>query len=124
MSQFKSINNNYNLYYSDTDSIYIDKLLDDSFISNDLGKIKLEHLFDEAVFLASKNYGGLFNNSSEEIVKIKGFKNKLSYDLLKSLLIKDNKLELYHNKWYKNIEEGNITIKNQIYTLISTENKR
>jgi len=124
MSQFKSINNDFNLYYTDTDSIYIDKPLDDSFISNELGKMKLEYIFDEAVFLASKVYGGVIENSSKEIIKIKGFKNKISYDLLKSLLIKDNKLELNQDKWFKNIEEGNITIKNQIYTLIPTENKR
>lgn len=124
MSQFKSIDNHYNLYYSDTDSIYIDKPLDDSFISNELGKMKLEYIFNEAVFLSSKVYGGLFNNNSNQIVKIKGFKNKLSYDSLKSLLIKNNKLELNQVKWFKNIEEGNITLKNQIYTLIPTENKR
>jgi hypothetical protein len=124
MSQFKSIDNHYNLYYSDTDSIYIDKPLDDSFISNELGKMKLEYIFNEAVFLSSKVYGGLFNNNSNQIVKIKGFKNKLSYDSLKSLLIKNNKLELNQVKWFKNIEESNITLKNQIYTLIPTENKR
>jgi hypothetical protein len=124
MSQFKSINNNYDLFYSDTDSIYINKPLDKSFISNELGKMKLEYIFNEAVFLSSKVYGGLFDNSSKEIVKIKGFKNKLSYDSLKSLLIKNNKLELNQVKWFKNIEEGNIILKNQIYTLIPTENKR
>jgi hypothetical protein len=122
MSQFKSINNEFNLYYSDTDSIYIDKPLDDSFISNELGKMKLEYIFDEAVFISPKVYGGVFDN--KEIVKIKGFKNKLSFNELKSLLIKDSKLELNHDKWFKDIENGSITIKNQVYTLMSTENKR
>jgi hypothetical protein len=33
-------------------------------------------------------------------------------------------LILNQEKWFRNIEEGNITIKQQIYTLLPTENKR
>lgn len=52
MSQFKN-NPDYNLYYTDTDSIYIDKPLDSQFVSeNELGQLKLEQIFDGAVFIA------------------------------------------------------------------------
>jgi len=52
MAQFKN-NNNYELYYNDIDSIYIDRPLDDSLISNiELGKMKLERICNKAVFLA------------------------------------------------------------------------
>jgi hypothetical protein len=45
MSQFKN-NPNFNLYYSDTDSIYIDKPLPDHMISSTiLGKMKLENKY-------------------------------------------------------------------------------
>jgi hypothetical protein len=44
MSQFKN-NPNFNLYYSDTDSIYINKPLPAEFISStELGKLKLENI--------------------------------------------------------------------------------
>jgi len=95
MSQFKTMEN-ISLYNTETDSIYIDKPLDKSFINNELGKLKLEYFFDETVILAPKVNGGLFDN--KEIVKIKGFKNNISFDLLKTLLIKDNKLVLNHDK--------------------------
>ena len=35
-----------------------------------------------------------------------------------------NGLELRHDKWFKSLSDGSITIKEQIYNLISTENKR
>jgi len=41
MSQFKN-NNNFNLYYNDTDSAYIDKQLDSKLIGKELGLMKLE----------------------------------------------------------------------------------
>jgi hypothetical protein len=60
MSKFKT-RNDFNLYYSDTDSIDIDKdkALDPKFIGPELGKMKLEHIFDDAIYLAPKVYGGI-----------------------------------------------------------------
>ena len=44
---------------------------------------------------------------------------------MKSLLIKDNNyMELNHNKWFRNLEQSKITIKNQGYKLSRTKNKR
>jgi len=96
-------------------------------VGKDLGQFKLEHVFEEAVFLAPKVYGGLVRNEDgtiTEIVKAKGFKGIVSYELLKSLLVKDSALELSHEKWFRSFEEGNITIKDSIYTLKVTANKR
>nr|AWA82154.1 hypothetical protein [Cantharellus cibarius] len=56
-SQFKTMKD-ITLFYSDTDSIDIDKPLPIKFIGNELGKMKLEHIFDETVFLAPKVYVG------------------------------------------------------------------
>ena len=53
MSQFKNNPNLPNLYYTDTDSIYFDGPLPDSFINDtELGKMKLEGIYDQALFLA------------------------------------------------------------------------
>lgn len=53
MSQFKN-NPDFILYYSDTDSIYINKPLLDHMISNTiLGKMKLEHVLNDAIFFHS-----------------------------------------------------------------------
>ena len=47
-------------------------------------------------------------------IKIKGSKNIVSYEELKTLLHKNYTLKSPHDKWYKNINEGIITIKNEI----------
>jgi len=125
MTQFLA-NTDLNIYYMDTDSIYIDSSLPDIYIGKELGKMKLEYIFNEAIFIAPKVYAAIFSTEKgdEIITKIKGFKNEVSYKDLKSLLIKNNKLELNQDKWFKNIKDGNITIKNSIYTLVATESKR
>lgn len=40
------------------------------------------------------------------------------------LLIKDNKVDLIHDKYFKDLAKGQITISEQIYTLSATDNKR
>jgi hypothetical protein len=122
MSKFKN-NEDYKLYYTDTDSIYIDKELSPEFVGGELGQFKLENIFKEAIFLGPKVYGGISENGIE-LTKVKGYKDHLKYSDLKTLLVKDKSLELIHEKWFRNISEGNIKIKNQIYTLLPTENKR
>jgi hypothetical protein len=84
------------LYYTDTDSIDIDHPLDPKYVGTELGKMKLEHIFKEAVFLAPKVYGGI--TSEYELVKVKGLKNPVSYNELKTLLIKDTSLKVNQEK--------------------------
>ena len=50
MSYLKNLDG-YTLYYSDTDSIDVEKPLPDTFVGPDLGQMKLEHIFIEAVYL-------------------------------------------------------------------------
>jgi len=106
MSHFK--NCDYNLYYTDTDSIYIDKPLNENWVGTDLGQMKLENYFKDATFLAPKVYGGVY--STGELTKVKGFKNHVKFKQLKSLLNKNKNLILEHDKWFRSIEKGNITI--------------
>jgi hypothetical protein len=138
MSQFKN-NLDYKLFYSDTDSIYINKPLDESFVSsNELGKLKLEYVVNKAIFLASKVYA--LQTDTNFISKIKGYHIKKSLKVtdnsieiidnslpmvdFDNLLYKNSSLEINHEKWYKSLENSNITVKDQIYTLSVTSNKR
>jgi hypothetical protein len=84
------------LFYSDTDSFDIDQLLDMKYVGSELGKLKLEHYFDEAVYLAPKVYGG--RNKDYEYVRIKGLKNPISFNELKSLLKRNKKLKIPQEK--------------------------
>ena len=43
---------------------------------------------------------------------------------MKSLLIKDKTLNLQHIKWFRSLVNSNITLKDQVYELQKTENKR
>lgn len=49
MTKFKN-NPEFNLYYSDTDSIYVDKPLHPVYVGKEIGELKLENKFKEVVF--------------------------------------------------------------------------
>ena len=124
MSQFKN-NPNFNLYYSDTDSIYIDKELDNSFISETvLGKLKLEKVLSKFVGVGPKFYGGVDAFNGKEFSKVKGFSSSLTINQLESLLIKGNSLSLDQSKWYRDYKNSNVFIKNTSYDSKLTGNKR
>jgi hypothetical protein len=126
MSFFKN-NPDFKLYYSDTDSIVINKPLPSDMVGNALGQFKLEHVIKKAVFLAPKVYA-LITEDGQEIIKVKGLKqdviSKLSFSEIEALLIKDSTRELNQEKWFKSIINGEITTSDMIYTLKSTSNKR
>ena len=64
----------------------------------------------------------------QEIIKVKGLNHagisKLSINSLESLLQKDETLTLNQERWFKNLQDGTITIKEQLYSLAVTGNKR
>jgi hypothetical protein len=129
MSQFKNNPNLPNIYYTDTDSAYFDGPIPDKFISNTkLGKLKLEGIYDKAIFLAPKVYA--LKNDSEEIIKIKGLskksikENSINIDALTALLNKDYKMSINQSKWFRSVSEANIKILEQTYELKVTGNKR
>jgi len=124
MSFFKN-NPDFELYYTDTDSAYINKPLPDHMVGSGLGQMKLEYIFTDCVFLGAKIYAGITTNG-KYICKIKGFKDAKSISLedMKSLLRKDATLSLKHSKWFRNLAESNILIKEQVYELSKNEAKR
>nr|YP_009690259.1 DNA polymerase family B [Porodaedalea pini]QEG57039.1 DNA polymerase family B [Porodaedalea pini] len=117
-----ALSSNLDIFYMDTDSLSLNGELDPKFIGTELGKLKLEHIFNEVIYLAPKVYAG--KTDTYEYVKIKGLKNPISFDEMKPLLNKGDSLQINQEKWYKHINEGLITVKNEIYTLMLTDNKR
>jgi len=67
-------------------------------------------------------YGGI--TEDYEYVRIKGLKNPIEFNDLKTLLLKGSKLEIKQDKWYSDISNGKFHIKDEIYTLMVTDNKR
>jgi DNA polymerase type B, organellar and viral len=125
MSQFKN-NPKINLYYTDTDSIYTDSDIDESFISDTiLGKLKIEHICKKAIFLSPKVYC-LETIDKEFIYKVKGLKHEIELTMkdFKNLLCKDAFIEKFKTKWMKNLSKGQIKLLESIYTLKVTDNKR
>lgn len=111
-----------NIYYTDTDSIDVNQELKPKFIGSELGQMKLEHTFSSAIYLSPKMYGG--KTEEYEIVRIKGLKNPIPYSELLPLLTKNSTLEIKQEKWYSDVSNGLFHIKDEIYTLMVTDNKR
>jgi hypothetical protein len=61
----------YQLYYSDTDSIIIDKPLNPEKVGLNLGQMRLKYEIQEGYFLSSKIYG-LKTKNNKEIIKSSG----------------------------------------------------
>lgn len=128
MSAFKN-SSLFILYYSDTDSIFIDRELPEAFVGNGLGQLKLEHVIAKAVFLAPKVYS-FITVDGKEVTKIKGISpkaikaEKLGFNELSDLLYQDTSKELSQQKWFKSILEGTITVSDVAYNLKATSNKR
>ena len=125
MSLFKN-NPLFKLYYSDTDSVVIDKALPSELVGNKLGQVKLEYIIERAVFLAPKVYG-FITDDGKEIIKVKGItqnSTEINFNALERLLVKDSSKEFTQSKWYKKVIEGEISTKNVAYTLKVTSNKR
>jgi hypothetical protein len=126
MSQIKN-DPKIKLYYSDTDSVIINRELNDTLVGSELGKFKLEYTINRAVFLAPKVYG-FITTDGEEIVKVKGVTQKslegLHVSELEQLLVKDSNMEFNQEKWFKNLLVGSIAVSDMAYQLKVTSNKR
>jgi len=118
-----------NLYYIDTDGIKVDCELDSSEVdSKELGKMKYEYTFKEAVFPGLKVYGGIllkrYKKYLLEIVKVKGLKVLISYYHLNSMNNKYNPSIIEQEKWKRYLDKAVILVKSEKYTLEINENKR
>ncbi len=76
----------YNVYYSDTDSIFTDREIDHNEIGDNLGQMKLEYTIKKGIFIAPKLYCIEMHDNSC-LMKGKGIDTKM--------LTKDHYLQLY-----------------------------
>jgi hypothetical protein len=95
-----------------------------------LGALKLEGVYDKALFLAPKVYALEDSITGESIIKIKGLtkksikNNNITLDNLIPLLNFGEKSIYNQNKWFRSLGEGTINILEQTYQLKVTVNKR
>jgi len=125
MSQFKNTKD-FNLFYTDTDSIYINKPLPDDLISDKtLGLMKLENTINKAIFLSPKVYC-LLTEDNNLIYKVKGLSHDVELTMkdFDNLLYEHSLLEKLQTKWRRNLSLGQVSILDQLYTLKVTNNKR
>lgn len=131
MSQFKN-NAKLKLFYTDTDSIHtnlsptkMNKLYPGIIDNKSLGKLKIEHIAEKAYYIAPKVYY-LKTIENKVIIKVKGLSkiDSLNDKDFKKLLIRNNSIIKSQDKWYKSFEDSTILIKNQLYTIQQTDNKR
>ena len=111
-----------NIYYTDTDSLYLSVKMNNSDISNTiLGKWKYEGEYNKAIFIAPKLY--YLGDSNREIIKNKGVSNNLSYNqfinLYKGISQQSNKII-----FKKDIANSTVNINNTIVNISGDLNKR
>lgn len=101
------------IFYTDTDSIVTDVKLEDKYVGNDIGKLKLEYEIKEAYFISNKTYClKTFDGEDDDkiIIRTKGFNNKsLSYEDFKELY-KGIDVKAIRSESIKNYTEGYVNI--------------
>lgn len=115
MMKYK-INNN--IYYTDTDSIFIDKPLPNNEIGKDLGLMKDElegNIIEEAYFFGIKQYGYYYFNKKNEKVEKSVFagikRDSLTFkeiELIFNSVVLTKEIPI---RFYKSFKDLNITIK-------------
>lgn len=112
-----------NSHYTDTDSIFIQKPLDNN-VGKKLGQFKLEYggRISLALFISPKLYM-LELNDGKLISKTKGFSGKLTkFDYFK--LYEGNVLELNNERWRRYLNLNMIKSVNQVIALNGNYDKR
>jgi len=89
-----------------------------------LGQLKLEYNIIKGVFLAPKVYS-IITELGKVVTKVKGLKDpNIPFDLFESLLYKNSSTLIKNEKWFRSLTSADIKVKNQVYELSATENKR
>ena len=109
--------------YMDTDCLVIKH--EDLYrfnINSMLGGFSIDYKWKEVIFIAPKAYGGLDYLDNVKI-KVKGYQEKISWEDFKLLNFEQTSITLDQSKIHKNLT-GFMEIRDTIYTLRATENKR
>jgi len=120
-----------NIYYSDTDSIFIDGNLPDSMIGSELGQMKDElngKVIERAYFLGVKQYGFQYLNENGALITKSVFsgveRDSLTFDEIIGLFKGKSLTKIDKVRFYKNFSTLNIIIKNDIEITIKMGSKK
>jgi DNA polymerase elongation subunit (family B) len=106
-----------NIYYTDTDSLFVDKELPEYLIGNNLGQLKDElsgGLIKKAYFLGIKKYGYLDNLDKVHSVFSGVERNSLTWSEIEQISKGITIVKPSPTKFFKNISNLNINIKNNL----------
>lgn len=110
ISVYKNIPNN-PMIYSDTDSVFLPKPLSTDHVGNELGKMKLENIIKEGIFIGKKLYA-YKNDTDQIIIASAGINNDaLNWNDFNQL-IKGKTIVKNATKFIVNHSEGNVSIDN------------
>lgn len=116
----------YILYYTDTDSGFLEgELPVESINGKKIGYWTHEAEYLYCVFLGPKSYA-CFDINGNCYSKVKGYSSQISIEEMSNLLNEkiDDKLELSQEKWKRFLASSKILIKKTTYDLIVNNNKR
>lgn len=109
---------NNSIYYTDTDSVFVDKPLDSSEVGKDLGLMKDElegDIIKEGYFLGIKRYGFYYKDKSGNKIEKSVFagikRNSLTFNEIKSIFNGSILIKEIPSRFYKSFNNLNITIK-------------
>ena len=115
MNSFLNIADN-PCYYTDTDSLFLEKPLDDKYVGKELGKLSFKGKIKRAYFISPKTYC-LVMDDDKVIIKSKGIKNSLlNEDNFKELLL-GKSVNIETSKIYTTLKKINAGIKHMNVTI-------
>ena len=121
-----------NTLYTDTDSIFTDKPIEDNLINNkELGLMKDELngcIINEAYFLGIKQYGYHYIDNEGNRVYKSTFagvpKNTISFEEIKDIHMGKSITKFVNSRFYKSFKDLSITIKNDVKVILSRSNEK
>jgi hypothetical protein len=132
MMDYKN-NPNFEVYYTDTDSIFTNKPLPDYMVGNELGQMKNETLdkygvetIDKACFVGIKKYGLVVIDKDGSVHELSTFagvpKNDLSFDEVNRIHNGEIIVRNLKDRFYKTF--NSLSIKTQTNVTLQISNKR
>ena len=115
------------LYYTDTDSIFVDKEIPNHLIGNDLGQLKDELngcIIKKAYFLGIKKYGYIDNNNKIHSIFSGVERNSLIWNEIEQIANGFTIIKTSTVKFFKSFKNLNITIKNNLITSIEFKTRK
>ena len=110
------LDNGFSIYYSDTDSIVLDKAYFNNnnnfinWIGDNIGQFKIEYYIKEAYFISNKTYCLILNND-KIIIKTKGIiKNSITVEDFKNMYWNNSNVTANKFNTVKNYQKASVII--------------